>query len=186
MSLNISIGDKYPHLSHDEEQRLVKFREALRDVISEECAERSLFAAAGRKIRALGTDLAARLIGDNKKGLRNRLTPNETQHEVQLIQFAILLMRKMDTLPLEELCRLANGVYVRVPEVHEHDDIQRELMACIKEFGDIGNVLADAMSKDSDGGSDITRREMPHIRREFEEAVAKIYELLAAVEEQVK
>jgi len=186
MSLNISLGEKYPHLSHDEEQRLIKLREALRDVVSEECAERSLFAAAGRKIRPMGTDLAARLVGDSKRGLRNRLTPNETMHEVQLIQFAILLMRKMDTLPLEELCRLAHGVYVRVPEMHEHDDLQFELIHCFEGLGGIGKALADAMAEGSDGGVDITRREMPHIHRQFDDAVSKIYELLAAVEEQVK
>jgi len=186
MSLNISLGEKYPHLSHDEEQRLIKFREAFRDVVSEECAERSLFAAAGRKIRAMGTALAARLTGNKVSNVRNKLSPNETQHEAQLIEFAILLMRNMDTLPLEELCALAKGVYVRVPEIKDHDDIQAELMNCMKEAGDVGLLLKEILAPESDGGRDPTRREYNRLVREVREVEASYEMLLAAVEEKVK
>ena len=139
----------------------------------------------GGKIKPMGLKEAAEIIGLNHRDLSNRLNVNMPEHRPTLEGFVRHLMEGMDMAALDELESAVGRVAIKVPEIHEHDDLQTELMACIKEFGDVGKALQEATDKDSRGGRKITRSEFAHIRHETEETVAQLYELLSAIEQEV-
>lgn len=139
----------------------------------------------GRKVKVMGLKEAAKTIGINKTDLSNRLNPNMPEHRATLEGFVLHLLSGMDLAALNTLESALGRVAIDVPDIEHHDNIEQELFACIKEFGDVGQSLRDATAADSDGGEAITRREFDVIHREIEGAVSELYALLAAVEEQV-
>jgi len=140
----------------------------------------------GKTIRTLGTKEAARIAGLNPNDMSNRLNPNMPEHRPTLEGFVLHLLNGMDTSALDAIESSIGRVAINVPDVCGHENIEKELMACMKEFGDVGAALQAAVCSDSQGGSRITKRELANIRVEVEEAVAELYALLAAVEEGVK
>jgi len=140
----------------------------------------------GEPIRVLGLKEAAHIAGLNRNDMSNRLNPNMVEHRPTLEGFVLHLLNGMDKSALDAIESALGRVAIDVPDFHEHEDLQGELMACIKEFGDVGSALQNAMSDDSHKGQRISRREFTVIKKETEEAVSELYALLAAVEEKVK
>lgn len=137
----------------------------------------------GNEIRPLGMKEAAHIAGLTPTDMSNRVNPNMPEHRPTLEGFVLHLLSGMDTSALDEIESAIGRVAITVPEIGSHDDLLRELLDCIKEFGDIGESIRQAQSKHSDGGIRITRREARSIRHEIEDEVAQLYELLAAIEE---
>jgi len=140
----------------------------------------------GKAIRTLGLKEAAHIAGLNRNDMSNRLNPNMPEHRPTLEAFVLHLMNDMDTAALDAIESSIGRVAIDVPDFHDHGDLQGELMACIKEFGDVGSALQNAMANDSHKGRSISHREFAIIKKEVEEAVSELYALLAAVEEGVK
>lgn len=140
----------------------------------------------GRPIKPLGTKEAAHIAGLNVSDMSNRLNINLPEYRATLEGFVRHLLSGMDTAALDEIERAIGRVAIRVPDVEGHADIQRELAASIREFGDVGRAIAGAMDENSEAGREISARELVEIHKEVDEAVGALYELLAAIEAEVK
>jgi len=140
----------------------------------------------GRSIRPLGIREAARIAGLHPNDMGNRLNPNKNKEDSRptLEGFVRHLLAGMDIAPLDEIERTIGRVAITMPEVDGHEDIQRELAAAIREFGDVGRAICESMARESERGQKISRREMHTIRREVDEASGALYELMAAIEEE--
>jgi len=140
----------------------------------------------GKAIRTMGVKEAAKIAGLSTSDMSNRLNPNMVEHRPTLEGFVMHLLNGMDKTALDAIESELGRVAINVPDFHDHGNLQGELMACIKEFGDVGSALQNAMADDSHKGRIISHREFAIIKKEVEEAVSELYALLAAVEEGVK
>jgi len=145
----------------------------------------SRFMRHGEPIKSFGPKLAAKIIGRTADEIRNMADPNKPDHRFYAEDLHTLLLEGMDPIWFEECLRDIGIICVQVPEAGGHGQLSDELLACGKEFGDVFDAIAQARDKKSMGGRKITRSEKLTIRREVDEAVAELYALLAAVENEV-
>ena len=141
---------------------------------------------AGKPIKTMGVKEAAKIAGLSTSDMSNRLNPNMPEHRPTLEGFVMHLLNGLDKAALDAIESELGRVAIDVPDFQGCDDLQGELVACIKEFGDVGQAMQKAMAADSAGGKKITRRELLAIKKEIEEAVSELYALLAAIEAGVK
>jgi len=137
----------------------------------------------GDKIKPLGLKEAARIAGLSVSDMGNRVSVNMQEARPTLEGFVRHLLSGMDTSALDEIESACGRVAIKLPDIHDHADLQAEVLASGKEFGDVCRAISNAISPDSHKGRRISRRELDGIHREIDEAVAQLYELLAAVEE---
>ncbi|MCF7821865.1 MAG: hypothetical protein K9M17_05440 [Mariprofundaceae bacterium] len=141
----------------------------------------SRFQRFGKPIKEFGVKLAARVLGTTPDQIRNMADTNKPDHRFYFDQLVDLHLDGMDPAWLDELEHAISRVAFTVPDVRHHDDLSRELMRAIDEFGDVGRSMAEALA---DGR--VTRKEFAHFDRECDEAIGALAELREAFRAKVK
>jgi len=144
------------------------------------------YGRAGKVIKPLGLKAAAEIAGLSVSDMGNRVNPNMPEHRPTLEGFVRHLLSGMDMASLDEIESAVGRVSIKVPEITDHDDIQSELMNCIKEPGDVGACLKEILAPESPGGRKPTRKQFNRLVREVREVEAAFEMLLAAVDRKVK
>jgi len=137
----------------------------------------------GRKIKPLGLKEAASIAGLSVSDMGNRVNVNMPEHRPTLEGFVRHLLAGMDFAALDEIESACGRVAIRLPEIHDHGDLQAEILACGKEFGELCNAIAESMSPESHKGRRISHRELDGIHYKLDGCVAQYYALFSAIED---
>jgi len=167
-------------LSVEQEHLLDCVKQALHDAVVR-VKGGSRFTRDHRPIKPMEPKHAAEILGKTADEVRNMVDPNKPDHRMYLDQFHTLLMQSMDTVALDEIERSIGRVAITVPYALEHEDLSEELMHTIKEFGDVGRQLSEAL----DDGI-VRQDEFDEFDRECNEAMGAIAELREAVRAKVE
>jgi len=135
-----------------------------------------------RIIQPMGSALAGEQIGHNDAYVRKLLNMGHDKHEPTIRHLICWMDAGMDTSVLDVLDRIAGRIAIPLPDIHEHSDLQHELINLLKEMGDIGAALQASLMSESGGVSGITKRESVAIDQEIDEAIAALCTLRAVVD----
>lgn len=101
-----------------------------------------------------------------------------------LLSFITLIRETQPDETMQMLCKMAGGIFVRLP--HVEGDVSKILagMADVsKEFSDVVGSVSKAVDPGGDGGADITRKEAREMLVQLEELIDKALMMKSYVDE---